>query len=37
MTREDHQRGFTAAMAALLAEFNGYLDRDGADPLADAV
>ena len=37
MTLEDHRRGFTAAMAALLAEFNRYLDRGGADPLADAV
>ncbi|MGP4020601.1 helix-turn-helix domain-containing protein [Saccharopolyspora sp. 5N708] len=26
-----------AAMAALLAEFNAYLDRDGADPTADSV
>jgi hypothetical protein len=24
-------------MAALLAEFNAYLDRDGADPTADSV
>ena len=24
-------------LASLLAEFNAYLDRDGADPLADSV
>jgi DNA-binding transcriptional ArsR family regulator len=37
MTVDDHQRGFAAAVAALLAEFNAYLGRDGADPLADSV
>ncbi len=37
MSLEDHRRGFGAAMAVLLAEFNAYLDRDGADPVADAV
>jgi len=37
MSLEDHRRGFTAAMAALLGEFNGYLDRGGADPTADMV
>jgi hypothetical protein len=37
MTLADHRQGFTAAMAALLAEFNAYLDRDGADPTADSV
>jgi DNA-binding transcriptional ArsR family regulator len=37
MTLDDHRRGFTGAMASLLAEFNAYLDRDGADPPADAV
>ena len=37
MSREDHRRGFTAAMAALLAEFNTYLDREHADPFADSV
>lgn len=37
MTGEDHQRLFTAAVGALLAEFNAYLGRDGADPLADSV
>jgi len=37
MSLEDHRRGFTAAMAALLGEFNTYLDRAGADPSADAV
>ncbi|MDA0563427.1 helix-turn-helix domain-containing protein [Streptomonospora sp. S1-112] len=37
MTTEDHRRGFTAAMAALLAEFSAYLDTGRADPLADSV
>ncbi|WP_199812755.1 hypothetical protein [Streptomyces sp. NRRL S-1813] len=27
MSLDDHRRGFAAAMAALLAEFNAYLDR----------
>ncbi|MGW1377541.1 helix-turn-helix domain-containing protein [Streptomyces sp. NPDC002446] len=33
----DHRRAFAVAMATLLAEFNAYLDRDGADPTADDV
>jgi DNA-binding transcriptional ArsR family regulator len=37
MTAEDHQRLFAAAVGALLAEFNAYLGRDGADPVADSV
>ena len=37
MTVKDHQRLFTAAVGALLAEFNAYLGREGADPLADSV
>ncbi|GGN40484.1 transcriptional regulator [Streptomyces kronopolitis] len=37
MSLDDHSRGFAAAMAALLAEFNAYLDRPGADPFADSV
>jgi DNA-binding transcriptional ArsR family regulator len=37
MTLEEHRRGFAAAMAVLIAEFNAYLDRDGADPAADLV
>jgi len=37
MSREDHRQGFAAAMAALLAEFNAYLDREHADPFADLV
>ena len=37
MSLDEHRRGFAAAMAALLAEFNAYLDRDGADPYADQV
>ncbi len=35
VSREDHRRAFAAAMAALLAEFNAYLDHDDADPPAD--
>ncbi|MFF8787466.1 helix-turn-helix domain-containing protein [Streptomyces sp. NPDC015125] len=37
MSLEDHRHGFTAALAALHAEFNAYLDRDHADPTADSV
>jgi DNA-binding transcriptional ArsR family regulator len=37
VSREDHRRAFAAAMAALLAEFNAYLDHDDADPPADQV
>lgn len=37
MSLEDHRRGFTAAMAALLAEFHAYLDREGAAPSKDGV
>ncbi|MGH8881714.1 MAG: helix-turn-helix domain-containing protein, partial [Stackebrandtia sp.] len=37
MSLDDHRRGFTAATAALLAEFSAYLDRPGADPIADSV
>jgi DNA-binding transcriptional ArsR family regulator len=37
VSRADHRRAFAAAMAALLAEFSAYLDRDTADPAADAV
>lgn len=37
MSLEDHRSGFPAAMAVLLAEFNAYLDRQGADPVADSV
>ena len=34
---EDYRRAFAVAMAALLGEFNAYLDRGYADPSADAV
>ena len=37
MTLEDHRRSFTAATAALLVEFNRYLDDGEADPLRDGV
>jgi DNA-binding transcriptional ArsR family regulator len=37
MSIDDHRRGFAAAMAALLAEFGAYLDREGADPAADLI
>ncbi len=37
MSLEDHRRGFAAAMAVLIAEFNSYLDREGSDPIADSV
>src|SRR5215472_16081191 len=37
MTLEDHRQGFAAAVAALLGEFDAYLDRPGSDPMADLV
>jgi DNA-binding transcriptional ArsR family regulator len=37
MSLNDHRQAFAAAVAALLAAFNAYLDRDGADPRADSV
>jgi DNA-binding transcriptional ArsR family regulator len=37
MSLDDHRRAFAAGMAAVLAEFNAYLDRPGADPRADQV
>ena len=37
MSLDDHRRGFAVAVAALVAEFNAYLDRADADPLADPV
>jgi DNA-binding transcriptional ArsR family regulator len=37
MSLDDHRHGFTAAMAALHAEFDAYLNRPGADPYADLV
>jgi hypothetical protein len=36
-TGSRRQRVFATAMAVLMAEFNAYLDRDGADPTADLV
>ncbi|MER5889134.1 helix-turn-helix domain-containing protein [Streptomyces sp. NPDC001941] len=37
LTPEDHRQAFATAMAALLAEFNTYLDSEDADPVADQV
>lgn len=37
MTNEDHRRTFALAMGVLLTEFNAYLDRPGADPVADSL
>jgi DNA-binding transcriptional ArsR family regulator len=37
MSADDHRCGFGAAMAVLIAEFNAYLDREGADPVSDLV
>jgi hypothetical protein len=34
---EEHRSLFAAAMSALMAEFNAYLDREQADPTADLV
>jgi DNA-binding transcriptional ArsR family regulator len=37
MTLNEHRRLFAAAIAALVAEFNAYLDSGSADPTADSV
>ena len=37
MTLEEHRHGFAAAMAALVAEFNTYLDQPHANPTEDNV
>jgi len=37
MNTDDHRRGFAAAVASLLAEFDVYLDQDGANPFTDGV
>jgi DNA-binding transcriptional ArsR family regulator len=37
LSPDDHRRGFAVAVAALVAEFNAYLDRENADPGADPV
>src|SRR5262245_52536738 len=37
MSLEEHRRGFAASMAALIADFNAYLERAHADPTADSV
>lgn len=37
MTLDEYRRSFAAAAITLLAEFNSYLDRPGANPTADAV
>lgn len=34
---QNYRRGFAAAMAALLSEFDAYITKDGADPAADLV
>lgn len=36
-TLDDHRRAFATSMAVLLAEYERYLDRPGADPAADMV
>ena len=37
LTPDDHRRAFAIALAALVAEFNAYLDRDTANPATDLV
>jgi DNA-binding transcriptional ArsR family regulator len=37
MSLDEHRQGFAAAMAALVAEFNSYLDQAHADPTQDKV
>jgi DNA-binding transcriptional ArsR family regulator len=37
LSPDDHRRGFAAATAALVAEFNAYLDRENSNPANDPV
>jgi DNA-binding transcriptional ArsR family regulator len=37
MTPDDHRRGFSTALAVLVAEFSAYLERGDSDPVADLV
>ncbi|MCP2339435.1 helix-turn-helix domain-containing protein [Actinomadura rupiterrae] len=37
LSPDEHRAAFTAALAALAAEFDAYLDRDGSDPASDPV
>lgn len=37
LTPQHHERAFAAAMAALVAEFGAYLEREGSDPVDDLV
>ncbi|MFJ4658574.1 helix-turn-helix domain-containing protein [Nocardia sp. NPDC088792] len=37
LSPEDHRQVFATAMTVLIAEFNAYLDREHADPVADLV
>jgi DNA-binding transcriptional ArsR family regulator len=37
MSLEEHRHGFAAAVGALIADFNAYLDRANANPAADFV
>ena len=37
LSTDDHRRGFGVAMAALIAEFGAYLDREHTDPATDPV
>lgn len=37
LSKEDHRRAFATAMAAMIAEFGAYLDRDDTDPSRDPV
>lgn len=37
MSRDDHRRSFATALATLAAEYDAYLRRSDADPVADQV
>jgi DNA-binding transcriptional ArsR family regulator len=37
MSNDDHRRGFAAAIASLMGEFEVYLSRNGSNPTADMV
>lgn len=37
LSPDEHRAAFTAALAALAAEFDAYLERDGSDPSSDPL
>jgi DNA-binding transcriptional ArsR family regulator len=37
ISNEGHRRAFAASIAAIMAEFGAYLDREGSNPVRDSV